>query len=539
MAKRAVRNGGGKALQRTGRVLLLAALAGCGAIELSQAEYEQILVVDRDGDSHGLSVDGEPRAQLRAHVRAVLERAADERHLLLYFHGGLVSSRRGAREAQRIVAKTNAEEVHLIAVNWETGFERSYGDYLLRVRGGRPAAASAFLTAPLYLVADLGRAAARLPLTYATQDWANLRERLGLYDWPTGQAWPAVAHLADAEVGWRWEPRDQVLSLVPGVLRLATTPLLDATGKGAYRNMRRRARVLFIREHDFQAFERAEDRAARRQADGPEVTPRTGAVELLMQGLLVRWEEAHAERSDDDAAARARKRIARDALERLQKAQAAYEAACERYPTHAPGAPRDLRLHRVPAAGCPLCASIAEAERARQAAVAAFADSAPFRITLIGHSMGAHVVNEIVRSFPELYYDEIVLMAPACSVQEFADTTLTFLQHNPETIARVLTLHPLAEIDDAYGWYTLPRGSLLEWIDGYVGHFDSPLDATLGKWINLVGALPVLADRVDAVRGRFFVKGFGLSGNGTPLDHGDFNDARFWDPEFWRLPNEP
>lgn len=307
---------------------------------------------------------------------------------------------------------------------------------------------------------------------------------------------------------------DLLFSIVPGSLRLLTTPALDATGTGAYRDMRHRARVLFIRDKDYSKDDSDEERP----------TVRTGVVEQLMSGLTELWE---AELAGDPTAARA--------IAELEGAQADYEAVCRQYPTHAPGAPLALRDHADPAEGCMACATIAQADESRLRAVAAFRAAAPFRITLIGHSMGAHPVTDILRGFPKLYYDEVVLMAPACSIQDFADSTLTYLAQHRETSCRLLTLHPLDEINDHSGFYTLPRGSLLEWIDGYVTVIDSPLDYTLGKWNNIMRALPVLEDRIHAVDGRFTIKGFGRQGD-TPHDHGDFNDGKFWEPSFWALP---
>lgn len=154
-------------------------------------------------------------------------------------------------------------------------------------------------------------------------------------------------------------------------------------------------------------------------------------------------------------------------------------------------------------------------------------------ITLVGHSMGAIVINDVLTTYPELPIKNIVYMAPACSVRDAQKMVVPYLRRHQGTRFFLLTLHPTAEADEKFSmlpWYDLvPRGSLLEWIDNWYTTPASHADRTLGKWLNVIPAIHVFAD----VRARVFLKSFTVGGEPAPERHGDFNDFAFWTPAFW------
>ena len=88
----------------------------------------------------------------------------------------------------------------------------------------------------------------------------------------------------------------------------------------------------------------------------------------------------------------------------------------------------------------------------------------------------------------------------------------------------------------------LPRGSVLRWIDLY---FTDPLtsnDHCLGIWYNAIYSMPRL---LGTVQKQCVIKVFGIHDPATntidinmPQDHTDFSNPklRFWEPEFWQLP---
>ncbi|MCX7384505.1 MAG: hypothetical protein NT133_24510, partial [Alphaproteobacteria bacterium] len=177
------------------------------------------------------------------------------------------------------------------------------------------------------------------------------------------------------------------------------------------------------------------------------------------------------------------------------------------------------------------------------------------RITLIGHSMGAMVANELLREFPRLGYQNIVFMAGAGSIRDFRVTTEVVLR-NPRCPADLrfynLTLHEDWDRKSIELGGAAPMGSLLEWIDDIFEYPVTPADRTIGKWRNIVYAQDQF--HPDAI-GRMFFHRFGLEAP-DPVAHGGFAQwppspaekaamasdlcppLAFWDPRFWAVVRE-
>jgi pimeloyl-ACP methyl ester carboxylesterase len=73
-----------------------------------------------------------------------------------------------------------------------------------------------------------------------------------------------------------------------------------------------------------------------------------------------------------------------------------------------------------------------------------------WEFVLVGHSMGAIIVNEIVRHYGEkLPISHIVYMAAACSIRDYEDSVWPYLRlgesQKAETYVHHLMLHPSAE----------------------------------------------------------------------------------------------
>lgn len=180
------------------------------------------------------------------------------------------------------------------------------------------------------------------------------------------------------------------------------------------------------------------------------------------------------------------------------------------------------------------------------------------KLTLIGHSMGAIVINELAPEFGGLPFENIVFMGAATSIRDTKNSLVPLLRKSREQAGKNprilkfynLMLHPKAEAreDSAYG--LLPNGSLLEWIDEVLGKPKTMLDRTMGKWRNLREAQKVFHDKVrDQMTFRVF--GFnqrewkdnlnchGLPGKSyewpEPITHGSFDETnkQFWCPVIW------
>lgn len=176
-----------------------------------------------------------------------------------------------------------------------------------------------------------------------------------------------------------------------------------------------------------------------------------------------------------------------------------------------------------------------------------------WEITLVGHSMGTIVCNQMIREFgvktepgPDgagtaatlaLPFNRIVYMAGAATVRDYQDSVFPYLQRNRNARFYHLLLHPKAEVrerfDPGIPYLDLPpRGSLLAWVDDFLSAPATPLDRTVGRYENLLTAVH---NTPDDVRAQIHIKAFGVGKSVRgPQKHGDFTARlKFWKPECW------
>lgn len=165
-------------------------------------------------------------------------------------------------------------------------------------------------------------------------------------------------------------------------------------------------------------------------------------------------------------------------------------------------------------------------------------------VTIIAHSMGTMIANELIRDFA-LRYKEIVYMGAATSIRDFYDSVVPYLRSNGNHRFYNLMLHPAEEAREAALRYFLPDGSLLEWIDRMFQHSESPMDRTFGKANNalrVLGAFPPQAR--DKMNFRVFDEGAASTAVAEkPVRHGDFSKVlgpaggaatfKFWQKKYW------
>ncbi len=177
-------------------------------------------------------------------------------------------------------------------------------------------------------------------------------------------------------------------------------------------------------------------------------------------------------------------------------------------------------------------------------------------ITLVGHSMGTIVLNQMIREFGlrtasasdgksatagvALPFNRIVYMAGATTVRDYQDSVFPYLRENRNARVYHLVLHPKAEVrerfDPGIPYVDFPpRGSLLVWVDDFLSTPETPLDRTVGRYENLVSAVH---NTPDDLRGRVHIKAFGAGRDvRAPQKHGDFTaHLKFWKPECWWSP---
>ena len=168
-------------------------------------------------------------------------------------------------------------------------------------------------------------------------------------------------------------------------------------------------------------------------------------------------------------------------------------------------------------------------------------DNLKVKITLIGHSMGAIIVNKMLNLNIDLPYDNIVHMASADSINNLLEHVVPYLIDKPEVNFYSLSLHPENEDRERNAWGFVPSGSLLVWVDEMYSTPETLLSKRSGRWENMRRAVPLIP--ANARRNMHF-KIFGLYNDFTqdvdgnefvvqPQKHGDFGDMRFWLRETW------
>jgi len=170
-------------------------------------------------------------------------------------------------------------------------------------------------------------------------------------------------------------------------------------------------------------------------------------------------------------------------------------------------------------------------------------DPTQFEITLVGHSMGTIVLNEMIRNFGQVatkkesresgLFDNIVYLAAASTVAHYEQTVLPYLLGTENTQFYNLTLHPVAERRETNVFDLSPRGSLLVWIDSFLSNPLTHRERTLGRYENF---LPAVHNTPEHLRSRIHFKSY-RAGEGyletDPQTHSDLGKIKFWDPQCW------
>ncbi len=414
----------------------------------------------------------------------------DKVELLLFVHGGMVSKEKALEETKQILFNIGLDNIarkqsgrsyiYPIFVNWESGMDEAYLDHLYRIRQGSESNVLGFISSPLYLIADFGRAFSRIPVTYGYQGW-NAVKHISVENAQEVKEMNSTFYTDNSHDGhgiWlgvdntsnlkKWMEKSTYL--VPGAVKLITTPMLDMVGKSGWDNMLRRTKLLFRSSIDYNKF------------DEPSAIDPFNSSTIQSLGY----------------------RNSNGGLSKLMRAL-------------------------------------------QQPQFRKYQQSKKLSVTLIGHSMGAIVMSELLRRFSDdnkdLTYSEIVYMAAACTIRDFEEAVIPYLSKHKETNFYNLTLHPIAEENENVFIDILPRGSLLVWIDDFASTPATRDDLTLGRWNNAKIEWSFIP---KDVRKQITLKAFGIEdpstnlgkGNKIPQKHGEFNDidTYFWRPEFWHAP---
>lgn len=148
-------------------------------------------------------------------------------------------------------------------------------------------------------------------------------------------------------------------------------------------------------------------------------------------------------------------------------------------------------------------------------------------VTLVGHSMGAIVLNEMLRMYPDMPFNDVVYMAAACSVRDYNSAVFPYVAAKRASVQKTtihhLMLHYQAERNETHYGGFVPNGSLLVWLDDFLTHPRTHLEMTLGRYENFFLTFQhTPKDLVDNIYVKVFSPGF-------IKEHTDFA----WKFKFW------
>jgi hypothetical protein len=459
----------------------------------------------------------------------------DEKHLspcpvLLFFHGGLDGQAATVDRAAQQYQEIEKAGFYPIFVNWKASLSSTYWDHLAHIHKGYYYKHLTVPLVPYVFAVDEGKSIVDAPSTWGTEarhtfTHERLYQATTAYGTLLGRRQaegekaielnnlllacepasdrrcpPNEETLADQRSFYDiWGPRAAVM--ITFWSKILTLPLVVAAGgPGAWSVLERRTGTLFRTEGEFRGKERAEiDSEKQTTANSGAATPPP---------------------DDTEGAALAH------FIDRFQGGQGFVQQLCEsgRYDPQkqAAGPKVDLPLLKTEAKGA-----------GQDDKAAAKACKRPLEITLVGHSMGAIIIDRLLRYAPTLEVKNIVFMAAATTLEDYKDTIDPYLAAHPATQMYHLMLHPTAELTERHFLDLSPRGSLLVWLDNFFTDPADPLGRRVGRFSNL---LPELTFTPDDIRGQIHVKVFRVGTQvscWSPQQHGDFPDFPFWDANFW------
>ena len=480
--------------------------------------------------SMALALKGRERLSnyLTAMFRDVAQTHPDE--VIVYIHGGLNNINGAIAKAAMLSDVLATQRKYFIGICWNSNLMPTYDQHLFVVREGLHQKGKAIITSPVMLLADVGGAAVRLPL-----------------------------------------------NLVNFLYQDAYTTRPDATTRTKLANARF-TQIFYAPETDtktplnrikisYGADERSPLEMWSEFGRWLVTTPAKASSTVFLDTLGIQpWK---------NMLRRTRTMFERESefIPQLYYEDAKLLARYERSTVSPPRFIDQLNYTGRKGATWHFCNQLEQNLTARN-------NAGEPKVTIIGHSMGAIVTCEMLQRFHRLPVDNVVLMAAACSINDFKNKIIPYLEeqnlradfamaapNNPKFSAPViktqlynLCLNDAAEhIEPNPGQLDLSqRGSLLTWIDTLYQTPESENDRTFGRWVNAVLA----TDDVPAdVLGRITIKSFGLDRHRTekipiytdapgstklvdePTKHGEFtryqegerkrkSNFRFWDPKY-------
>ena len=319
--------------------------------------------------------------------------------VLFFVHGGMNTRTNTLERAERLHTRIKEAGVYPVFLNWNSSFPSSWWDHLAKVRKGLWKPGTAIL-APYFFASDQIRSVPEAPMAWVAEArhalttlgptnpsvvaYASLVGSNGGVD-VNSILQPDAKSLIDDRTGWERHRAKLALPVTAPIKIVAAPFIVQPWGSGAWDIMQRRTTMLFRTEEAF-----------RTTPDGG------GAVE------------------SGAAFAHFLDRFQYDFLPLICGGVAA--------PSKAPNDLLSLntRMTQPPPPGCP----------------------DKLALTMVGHSMGAIIVNQALRRAPLLDVANVVHMASAASVDDYRNTVLPYLRAHPATQMYHLALHPMAEVKE-------------------------------------------------------------------------------------------
>jgi len=248
--------------------------AACSSIDpIDEEQYLHSLTVDPSGNPVGLVIKPGPLKLNEGKTLSFEDQVkwAKKKKVLLFIHGGLNSIGDGLARTARLVpaiVDDTKGETYPILINWRSGVVSGYTHHLWKYHNGKDG--NRFwraVASPFVFIADLGRAVARLPIVYWEQGSAAFSRASGTtkvaeLDPEVSKLWGERVQIDGRKPQWSTSTKiwDGVSQVLPGIVRIVTTPLIDTIGFEGYDMLLRRVETIFFRNDDLNArFRKSDD----------------------------------------------------------------------------------------------------------------------------------------------------------------------------------------------------------------------------------------------------------------------------------------
>lgn len=433
---------------------------------------------------------------------------SEKKKILLFIHGGLNTFEGSVERVKDNLSSIEDDGIFPIFVNWRSGGVSSYWEHLTKIRDGEETN-WAYATALPYFLSDILQGVAIAPVAYIEQGWAAfedsaLREDerkvcefdpenfLGALDCPIG-----------SDRGWGTAIGQSTYWWSTSAPKLVTTPFVYSFGKPAWDIMNRRARTMFFRPCEFTHDCRLDSNTRNIVLD----------YEKYYKGQLKQTDLSNA------------------CLSRIKYETAASKKQSERFFYEMCSGALSVFMSKLTAEFCKNISNSTEICDLKL-------NGMDITIDVVGHSMGAIVIGELLKSHSYFKFDNVAFMGAAISGREAIDSLGPYMMKHKDTHFYNLMLHPKNEdLESSYG--VLPSGSLLNWIDTMYGLPETEFDLTFGRWRNVRKQVSEFPPEIAC---RMYFKVFGFDDT-EPTQHGEFDDTEettfeFWDKTHWFTNNE-